>query len=170
MKLLPIIITSLFLLITPCHANILPLLQSKTSVTQNDECFVKRVVDGDTFVCADDTVVRLKGIDAPEKDQPFGLTSKTMLEQFALNRSVHLKGKTEDIYSRRIAVVWLGDQNINLAMVQEGYAWDYTHYDKANVYAAAQADALGHKRGLWKQEAIAPWEWRNAKKIAETKK
>ena len=33
---------------------------------------VDRVVDGDTIVLMDRTRVRLHGIDAPERDQPYG--------------------------------------------------------------------------------------------------
>ena len=44
---------------------------------------VDRVVDGDTIVLMDRTRVRLHGIDAPERDQPYGPMATAALEYMA---------------------------------------------------------------------------------------
>ena len=41
---------------------------------------VDRVIDGDTIVLMDGSRVSLEGIDAPERDQPYGPTATAALE------------------------------------------------------------------------------------------
>ena len=50
---------------------------------------VDRVTDGDTIVLMDRTRVRLHGIDAPERDQPYGPIATAALE-YMVARSVYL--------------------------------------------------------------------------------
>ena len=40
---------------------------------------VDRVIDGDTIVLMNGSRVRLEGIDAPERDQPYGPTARAAL-------------------------------------------------------------------------------------------
>ena len=39
--------------------------------------------------------------------------------------------------------------DINIGMLEAGYAWHYKHYDKSPGYAAAGSEARAAKRGLW---------------------
>jgi endonuclease YncB( thermonuclease family) len=49
---------------------------------------VERVTDGDTIVLMDGTRVRLHGIDAPERDQPYGDIATAALNDM-VGRSVY---------------------------------------------------------------------------------
>ena len=50
---------------------------------------VDRVIDGDTIVLMDRTRVRLHGIDAPERDQPYGPMATAALE-YMVEKSVYI--------------------------------------------------------------------------------
>lgn len=52
---------------------------------------VERVIDGDTFVLEDKSVVRLLLINAPEIDQCYGLEARTALQNMVLGRKVRLQ-------------------------------------------------------------------------------
>jgi len=62
---------------------------------------VDRVTDGDTIVLMDRTRVRLHGIDAPERDQPYGPIATAALE-YMVARSVYLVEVDEDRYGRLV--------------------------------------------------------------------
>ena len=54
---------------------------------------------------------------------------------------------------------------INAEMVADGFAWRYVQYDKSGEFAAAEAEARDHRRGLWfDSDPMPPWEWRKAKR------
>ncbi len=132
---------------------------------------VTRVVDGDTIdvnLASGSIRIRLYGIDAPESTQPGGGDARTYLTQRVLHQAVHLEPFQQDRYSRMIAIVLLGDENINQALIREGHAWAYRKYLKPTEtdYCRLEADARIAKRGLWSlpnTERIAPWEYRKRK-------
>ena len=53
---------------------------------------VTSVIDGDTLILDNDKVVRLIGIDSPEKDQKFYYEAKDELSSRVLNATVRLEG------------------------------------------------------------------------------
>jgi len=115
---------------------------------------VTRVVDGDTIdvqLSSGSIRIRLYGIDAPESTQPGGGDARTYLAQRVLHQAVHLEPFQQDRYSRMIAIVYLGDENINESLVREGHAWAYRKYLKRTEadYCRLEADARTAKRGLW---------------------
>ena len=66
---------------------------------------VDRVTDGDTIVLMDRTRVRLHGIDAPERDQPYGPIATAALENMVA-RSVYLVEVDEDRYGRLVGQLY----------------------------------------------------------------
>ena len=73
--------------------------------------------------------------------------------------------KERDKCKRILGHVYLGDRNINLELVEEGYAWHYVQYSKDPVLAKAERDAKEKKLGLWSMKAVAPWDFRRGKGI-----
>ena len=143
---------------------------------------VQRVVDGDTIYVVDNFgkkfKVRLSGIDAPEKNQPYGLASTYKLTKIILNKWVLLKSKlnngnlySTDRYNRVLAKVMYEGRDINLLQVSGGYAWHFKRYQKQQtpsdreLYSQAEIDAKKNELGLWgEKKQIAPWKWRKIKK------
>lgn len=144
---------------------------------------VVRVVDGDTVSVADGRqrkiMVRLSGIDAPEKQQSYGRLSAANLATLLLGRAVTVEWNQRDAYGRIIGRVLVApaacpscgpSEDAGLAQIAAGYAWWYrsesrelSHEDKAR-YAFAENAARARHRGLWlpsSPQPVPPWEWRH---------
>jgi endonuclease YncB( thermonuclease family) len=134
------------------------------------------VADGDTITVLDASnelhKIRLSGIDAPEKKQPFATISKQSLSNLIFNRAVIIHWQKRDSYGRIVGKVMLDDVDMNLEQIKAGMAWFYRQYQKQlsledqTAYATAEQEAKANKLGLWIDEApIAPWHFRRAKKL-----
>ena len=107
--------------------------------------------------------MRFHSIDAPEKNQPWGPEARAALASRLDHQQVELEVWTQDRYERLVATVYLGGENINAWMVQEGHAWAYRDYMKDPQYCHSEADARARRLGLWSlpsTSTYAPWEWR----------
>jgi micrococcal nuclease len=147
-----------------CTAGPQPLPDSQPTISGT----VTRVIDGDTIevqLSSGPIRVRLHSIDAPEKDQPWGTEARVALAGRVDGKHVDLQPVTQDHYNRLVAVVFLGSENINAWMVQQGDAWAYRDYLEDPSYCEWEAVARALNRGLWSLSAdspIGPWEWRAA--------
>lgn len=122
-----------------------------------------KVLDGDTIIfreagAVDSIKIRLWGIDAPEKGQAFGAEATRKLARLIEHKRVLLRFHEEaresvdgrDGYSRDLATIFRMGRNINLEMVQGGYAWHYTYYSAhATELAEAEHKARAAGLGLW---------------------
>ena len=98
---------------------------------------VCKVHDSDTLTTCQGQRVRLAGIDAPELKQRYGYSARDTLKSMALGQDVSLTcdGKS---YNRKVCQVFLGTRNVNEAMVQQGFAYDYAHYSHGAYLPAQQ--------------------------------
>jgi endonuclease YncB( thermonuclease family) len=84
---------------------------------------VTSVIDGDTFVTAENQYVRFNKIDAPEIDLCLGKEAKAELEKLILNTKVFLKVHfIEKDRNRLISSVYSGKGNIEVIMLAKGLA------------------------------------------------
>ena len=130
---------------------------------------VVAIADGDTLTVLDGSnaqhKIRLAGIDAPEKAQPFGTKAREQHAGKVFRQTVRVEVIDVDRYHREVGRIYLGDRFVNLEMVQDGNAWRYPQYDKPGEFTAAEADAREHNRGLWvDRDPVPPWEWRKMKR------
>ena len=164
------------------NAFVIIIILSIYSVRADFTAKVLRVVDGDTVHVVNKAgkkfKVRLTGIDAPEKNQPYGLASTYKLTEILINKWILLKSKPDngnqysiDRYNRVLAKVILDGRDINLAQVSSGYAWHFKRYQKQQStldrqsYSEAELSAKKNELGLWgEKKPIAPWKWRRIKK------
>lgn len=132
------------------------------------------IADGDTLTVLDQDraahKVRLSGIDAPEKSQPFGSRSKQSLSELAYGRTVSVEWQKRDRYRRVVGKVIEGRRDVNLEQVRLGLAWWYRKYQSEQTiqdrdrYNQTEAEARTAGRGLWEDsKPIPPWEWRRVR-------
>ena len=146
---------------------------------------VTKISDGDTIQVTDSlgtkVKVRFYGIDCPETEkgnkrtgkvskqgQPYGEEAFQALRGKLQRQRVRLDVMDIDRYGRTVSIVWLGNRNINLEMVADGWAWAYTQYldrPHASQYIQAEEQARKERKGLWQQNnPQPPWEFRKLQK------
>ena len=89
---------------------------------------VDRIIDGDTIEAENrNESIRLLGINTPERGEFFYDEAKDFLENELLNKNATLEfmGDRYDKYGRTLAYVFLGKENINVKMVENGFANHY---------------------------------------------
>jgi len=98
--------------------------------------FVERVIDGDTIEI-NDSSYRLLGINTPEKGELYYAEAKQFLEQEVLNSTVKLyyTDQRKDRYSRDLVYVVFGNTNINVKLVENGFANIYYPSKKDSYYS-----------------------------------
>lgn len=142
---------------------------------------VCRVIDGDTFegrltensnpgvnpwaYQLTKVVIRINGIDAPERGQFHGDVATLHLYSLIGEKTVGLKLKQKDIYGRWIATVYLDGADIAEEMLSQGLAWHFKEHDSNPRYAQLENEARWNGFGLWCDDRpIAPWRWRKMSK------
>lgn len=142
-------------------------------------CLIVGVADGDTLRARcgapgayEEVRVRLAGIDAPERRQPFGERARQTLAGMAFGKVAELDCPKRDRYGRAVCTVRVpgaggAPTDAGLAMVQQGMAWWYRAYAHEQptaeraAYSDAEAKAQRQRLGLWADDApTPPWEWR----------
>lgn len=121
-----------------------------------------KVDDGDTFTFLSNDKssyrIRLDGIDAPEKGMPYAKKSKEFLATLLLDQAIELRVVSIDRYGRYVCKVYCKGANVNLLMVQAGYAWHYNRFSREYTLAQAESKAREQKKGLWQnKDPLAPW-------------
>jgi endonuclease YncB( thermonuclease family) len=124
-----------------------------------------QVADGDT-VKFGPQLVRLFGIDAPEKGQSCddgawrpGPLAKKALENFIAGRPVSCKQVDYDGRNNRpVALCFAGEDDLQALMVSAGWAWAYTQF--SDQYVDAERRAARRGVGVHAHRCIPPWEWR----------
>jgi len=101
--------------------------QSCISELNKNTSIVSKVIDGDTIEINTGERVRLIGINAPEIGQPYYEESANRLKQLIEGKTVILEEDLEnkDQYGRLLRYIFLGNVNINIKLVREGYATVY---------------------------------------------
>ena len=89
----------------------------------------------------------------PKKKQAFGSKFKQFLSSLIFGKQVSIRYRAVDRYGRILGVIYCDGAEINLVMVQNGYAWHYSFYDKTPAYIQAEKQARSDKKGLWADSA-----------------
>lgn len=156
------------------------------SCIANAEVLQGRVVavsDGDTVTVLDairnQHKIRLMGIDAPEKTQPFGQRSKQNLSRLVFGREVLVDWEKRDRYGRIVGKVMARPPecpscsmtlDVGHAQISVGLAWWYRKYSKeqstqdAAAYEFSEQEAKTRRVGLWVDtDPVPPWVFRKTR-------
>jgi micrococcal nuclease len=141
MKKDPFILISLILLLFVLNYSFLDEKLEGFLVNQ-DSVLVERIIDGDTIEIENKTSVRLLGINSPEKGEFYYEEAKEFLEDLILNKQVELEyvGERKDKYGRTLAYIYFNEENINLKLVEEGFA-NYYFYSGKDKHSDDLMDA-----------------------------
>jgi endonuclease YncB( thermonuclease family) len=133
-------------------------------VKDGDTVIISPIDGGQFFTC------RLYGIDTPETThgrkigQPYGEEASKELKRLILGQTVEVTTTGAKTYNREVCTIKKSGQDINLEMVEKGYAWAYRQYLKrpyASEYIDAEREAREKRLGLWKDNnPTSPWEFR----------
>jgi len=131
---------------------------------------VVSVHDGDTLTLlirgTRELKIRLEGIDAPETNQAYGARAKQALSEFVFEKDIVARITSIDRYGRSIGRVFLGNVDVNLNMVHDGFAWCYEAYAKNDEsLRLAEQHARSAEAGLWtSSDPQAPWDFRKSRR------
>lgn len=142
------------------------------------EARLERAADGDSFTArrtdGKRETIRLYGIDAPERGQPWARASGRNLVRLLENRALDIRPMYRDPYGRVVAVVWLkedpagerGSLSVNERQIADGMAWLYDYFCRENFcgdWRRLEDAARAEKRGLWREKSpVPPWKWKHA--------
>src|SRR5262249_9015466 len=108
--------------------------------------------------------VRLDGIDAPERGQPYGTQAKKFTSSLAYGKHVTVTPNKTVRYGRTVGRVKVDGRDLSSALVGSGMAWHYKKYSKDSKLGALESSARSRKAGLWSSGSNqAPWEYRKSK-------
>lgn len=135
------------------------------------------ISDGDTLTLVDGVKtthrIRIDGIDAPERTQPYGQRARQSLADLAHGRNARAECSKSDRYGRAVCRVIVDGVDVGLEQVRRGLAWHYTKYaheqsPQARVdYARAEDQARAARSGLWTfTTPTPPWDYRRERAAA----
>jgi len=122
------------------------------------------VIDGDTVIIRDNTLtyhLRLLDIDAPERQQAFGIQSRRSLKQLCEHANIAVQLQGRDLYGRTLGHLYCNNTDASQSQIALGMAWFNTRYSKRLELDALQHQAQQQGLGLWQDaEPMPPWQWR----------
>ena len=122
-----------------------------------EEGILLRVVDGDTIhalINGKDETVRMLGINTHEKGMPYSESGKEFLSNF-VNLSIILEKDKEEVdkYQRKLRYIFYNGKNLNLEIIEKGYANVYMISDSKykQKFLDAEKKARDKEIGIWEK-------------------
>ena len=149
------------------HTILAVLLIAGAARAETFESNVVGVQDGDSLTVLRERQrvrVRLVGIDAPERGQPFGDQSRKSLAALCWKKRASIAWLEKDSHQRLLGRVNCSGVDANAEQVRRGLAWA-SPLARDREMNALQDAARRARKGLWADAApVKPWEWRRAAK------
>jgi endonuclease YncB( thermonuclease family) len=96
--------------------------------------------------------------DRPSSQWACGTEATRHLARMIGHAEVRCDDLGPDKYGRTLGRCFVGQLNVNAAMVRDGYAWAYVKYSKD--YVSLEAEARAARVGIWQGEAMPAWDYR----------
>ena len=126
----------------------------QTKDYEKEPAILIRVIDGDT-VETDVGIIRLLGIDTPERGEEGYQEAKDFLLQFE-NKSIELLRDFDDLgkYQRKLRYVFYEDRILNFEILEQGFARSFMFENLVyeDKLLDAEKYAIENKLGVWKLE------------------
>ena len=132
---------------------------------------IAQVIDGDSLSVSG-IVVRLSGIDAPEYTQPCtlegqqwdcGKSAAGHLRTLVGDQIVMCRSTGIDQFSRTLAICDAGGKDLNLSMVEAG--WAIAFRQQSSAYVPAEERAKASRLGIWTSIFVPPQQYRDAQLV-----
>lgn len=150
----------LFILILALWGSI-GIIKNKPWTSDNETVKVLKVKDGDSIVVTTSKGqkdLRIWGIDAPEKGQPYANTSKKLLEELVLNKHVRIQSPKTDKFNRDLAFISVTNSSnpkgldVGSILISRGLAWHFNPDPKHDKpYKDLETKARNKKMGIWSE-------------------
>jgi len=140
------------------------LIEEKPSIVTR----VDKVINGDTII-AGGIRYRLALIDAPEKEQAYGLEAAAFLRGLVADTEITITEHGQEHYDRIIGEASINGINIAEIMIENGFAWPYMvpSAETENKLIQLQNKAKEAGLGLWNDpDPIRPSLYRQIKHAA----
>lgn len=123
------------------------------NISKFNSGFVSNVIDGDTIELSNGVKVRLYGINTPESNEYYFSDATNYLKGKVENKKIKYKEFGKDQYNRTLAFIYLDDENVNLNLVENGYATPFFMYKDSyyNDFILAFENCLINDVGLCKK-------------------
>ncbi len=153
--------------------DMLPTMEQEKGLS-HDRVFVRKVFDGDTLNVQNENgnivKVRLYGIDAPEKSQPFANKAREFVYNQTKGKEFTIEIHDIDKYGRQVVVLY--DENgisLQEEILAQGFAWVHPYFCHDLMicpsYEKAEYEAREEGLGLWQDKnPEAPWEFKKRNK------
>jgi micrococcal nuclease len=143
-----------------------------TSQAEESIYKVAYVYDGDTVKLRpidssdsqEEFKLRLTDIDAPERNQSYGLKSRRALIKLCKGKNIIVTAQITgtDKYQRSLGRLKCNGIDASYYLAEHGLAWFYTQYSSDIAIENATKNARRLTLGIWADEnPIAPWDWRH---------
>lgn len=129
------------------------------------EVKVVDVFDGDTLIVSLEgraEIIKLFGVDSPEKEQPFGLEARSFTSDLVSGRIIRVipieKGRYE------MVKVYHENKCLNEELLKAGYAWYNIDGSIDEQWVQMEQQARYDRKGLWSEEnPVPPWQYLSRK-------
>jgi endonuclease YncB( thermonuclease family) len=149
------VLLAVVLFLAACRADAQPL---RATVTH--------VADGDSFHARDirgrKLEIRILGIDAPERNQPFADASRRALIKLIRGKEIEIHVAEPDRHGRLVSRIVQGGVDVGHAQLKSGMAWVYPWAQTMpSGYREAERAARAARAGLWRDpKPREPWKYR----------